>query len=179
VWRICIAVVLSAACAVASAATRSEKIRELMEAQGLVQMYEQQIQAGREHTRKIADDTVGKMLSTLNPPARVQTRIRDAARAFVLSAQPTWTARDIVEVWGKYYGAKFSDEELDQLLQYYRSPLGQKDVMASREALVPFTAEFQARYNKILEKATQAFAERLQAIVRDCNCKKRHETGGT
>lgn len=168
--------VLSAAWAVASAADRSEKIRELMDAQGLAQTFEQQIQAGKEQTRKIAEDMTAKMLSTLNPPAEFQAKIRDAARDFVEAAQPPWTARDIVDVWGKYYGEKFSDAELDQLLKYYRSPLGQKDVIASREALVPYTAEFQARYKLILEKATQQFAERVRAIVKHCNCKKRVES---
>ena len=73
---------------------------------------------------------------------------------------------------GKYYGAKFSDEELEQLLMYYRSRLGQKDAIASREALVPYTAEFQKHYKPILEKATQEFLDRLQAIRKECNCKK-------
>ena len=177
--RSCIAVVMSVVCAAASAADRSEKIRELMEAQGLVETFEQQIQAGREHTRKMADEMVGKVLSTLNPPPEFQAKFRDATRDFVEAAQSPWTARDIVEVWGKYYGAKFSDEELDQLLKYYRSPLGQKDAIASREALVPYTAEFQARYKPILDKATQEFLDRLKAVGKECNCKKPVESGGT
>jgi hypothetical protein len=172
------AVVLSVVCAASSAADRSEKIRELMEAQGLVETFEQQMEAGREHTRKIADEMVGKVLSTLNPPAEFQTKFKDAARDFVKAAQSPWTAQDIVEVWGKYYGAKFSDQELDQLLKYYRSPLGQKDAIASREALVPYAAEFQARYKPILEKATQEFLDRVQEIGKECNCKKRVESGG-
>jgi hypothetical protein len=165
-------------CAAASAADRSEKIRELMEAQGLVETFQQQLKAGREHTRKMADEMVGKVLSSLNPPVEFQVKFRDAARDFIVAAQAPWTARDIVEVWGKYYGAKFSDEELDQLLKYYRSPLGQKDALAAREALIPYTTEFQARYKPILDKAMQQFLNRLQAISKECNCKKRVEAGG-
>ena len=170
--RICIAVFLFAVCAAASAADRSEKVRELMEAQGLVQMFEQQLQASHERSWTLANQMMEKMLSNLNPPPDFQAKFRDAAGDFIKAAQAPWTGQDIVEVWAKYYGAKFSDEELDQLLKYYRSPLGQKDALASREAVGPYTAEFQARYKPILEKATQEFIERLQAIVRDCNCKK-------
>ena len=176
--RICIAVVFSLVCAAAPAADRSEKIRELMEAQGLVEMFEQQIQAGREQTRKMADEMIVKVLSTLNPPPEFQAKISDATRNFVEAAQCPWTSRDIVEVWGKYYGAKFSDKELDQLLKYYRSPLGQKDVIASREALVPYTAEPQERYKPILDKATQEFLNDLQVIGKECNCRKGAESGG-
>lgn len=143
-----------------------------MEAQGLVETFEQQIQAGRAHTQEMADQMVAKMLATLNPPAEFQAKIKDAARDFIKAAQPPWTGKDIVDVWSKYYGAKFSDDELDELLKYYRSPLGQKDVVASREALGPYTAEFQERYKPIMDKAVQEFVAHLQGIRKDCNCAK-------
>jgi hypothetical protein len=174
--RIGITVILWLVCVAASAADRSEKVHDLMEAQGLVQMFEQQLHAGREQTQRQAELTLEKMLSTLNPPAEFQAKLRAASSDFVKAALPPWTAKDIVEVWGKYYGSKFSDEELDELLSYYRSPLGQKDVLASRDALGPYTAEFQERYKPILEKATQEFAERLQVTVKECNCKKKGPT---
>jgi hypothetical protein len=34
------------------------------------------------------------------------------------------------------------------------------------------TAEFQKRYNPVIEKATQDFSARVQAIGAECNCKK-------
>lgn len=43
-----------------------EKIRELMEAQGLVQMFEQQMQAGKEQSRNAADDIAGKILGAFS-----------------------------------------------------------------------------------------------------------------
>jgi hypothetical protein len=58
-----------------------------MEAQGLVEMFEQQIQAGREQTRQMADEMIVKVLSTLNPPPEFQAKIRDATRNFVEAAQ--------------------------------------------------------------------------------------------
>jgi len=177
--RIGIAVILSLVCATATAGNRSDKIRALMEAQGLVKTFEQQIEANREHTRKMAEEMIEKELSTVTARADIQARFKEAARDYVEAAQSPFTAQDIIEAWGKYYGAKFSDEELDQLLNFYRSPLGQKDVIASREALVPYTAEFQARYKPILEKATQEFIDRIQAIVKTCQCKKQVESAGT
>jgi len=170
--RMLTALFLCAICAVSDAADRSEKIRELMELQGLVKMFDQQLQSGREQSRDMANQMLDKMLSTLHPPQEFQDRARQAAQEFVVAAQAPWSGQDIVDVWSKYYGAKFSDPELEQLLTYYRSPLGQKDVSASHEAIGPYTAEFQARYKPILDSATQQFIERLQAIIKDCNCKK-------
>jgi hypothetical protein len=170
--RICIGLVLFAFCSVASAADRSEKIRELMEAQGLVEMFQHQLEVGRDFAQKRADQMLDQALAGLNPPEDVKAKLRDAVHEFLQAARSPWTGQDIVDVWGKYYGSKFSDEELDQLVTYYRSPLGQKDAVASREALDPFMAEFRERYKPILDKAMQEYVARLQGIVKDCNCKK-------
>ena len=143
-----------------------------MELQGLVKMFDQQLQSSRERCRSMANQMLDKMLATLNPPEEFQGKFRQAAAEFVEAAQAPWTGQEIVEVWSKYYGAKFSDEELNQLLKYYRSPLGQKDVAASHEALGPYQAEFQARYQPVIDQATQQFIKRLQAIIKECNCKK-------
>ena len=97
--RICIAVVLFALTAAASAADRSEKIRELMEAQGQVEMFQHQMQVGREQTQKRADQLMDQVLSTLNPSEDVKGKLRDAVREFLRAAQSPWTAQDIVDVW--------------------------------------------------------------------------------
>jgi hypothetical protein len=143
-----------------------------MEAQGLVQTFDQQIQMGREHTRTLANQMIEKVLANFDPPPAFQTKFKGAMNEFIKDAQPPWTGKEIVDVWSKYYGASFTDDELDQLLAYYQSPLGKKDVLATREALVSYTAEFQKRYNPIIEKATQHFIARVQAIGAECNCKK-------
>jgi hypothetical protein len=86
--------------------------------------------------------------------------------------QSPLTARDLVDMWAKYYGAKFSDDELDGILKYYQSPLGQKEVLASREAMTDYRQELQQLYDPVLKKATDDFIKRLQEIVVRCNCKK-------
>ena len=170
--RILTVLFLCFVCSVSHAADRSDKIRELMELQGLVKMYDQMLQNGHEHSRVVANQTLEKVLTNLNPPDEFKNKLRQAATEYFESMQAPWTGQDIVEVWSKYYGAKFSDAELDQLLEYYRSPLGQKDVASARDAMGPFTAEFQARYKPIIDKATQQFTDRIQVIIKECNCQK-------
>jgi len=53
--RIGITLILWLVCVAASAADRSEKIHDIMEAQGLAQMFEQQLQAGTEQTQSQAE----------------------------------------------------------------------------------------------------------------------------
>jgi hypothetical protein len=45
---------------------------------------------------------------------------------------------DAVLAWGRFYSQGLTDQELDAILAYYRSPLGQKDVRASQAALPQF-----------------------------------------
>jgi hypothetical protein len=170
--RVLVVMFLCAVCSLSQAADRSEKIRELMELQGLVKMFDQQLQSGREHARSMADQMLDKMLTSLNPPEEFKGKLKQAAEEFVEAAQTPWTAQEVVDAWSKYYGAKFSDNELDQLLKYYRSSVGQKDVTVSHEALVLLQAEFRERYTPVMDQATQQFIKRIQTITEECNCKK-------
>ncbi|MBK8816545.1 MAG: DUF2059 domain-containing protein [Methylococcaceae bacterium] len=65
--------------------------------------------------------------------------------------QGKWTAEEIVSVWSKYYGSKFTDSELDQLIAFYLSDIGQKDVQASKTAENEVTQYFQNE-NEIIMK---------------------------
>ena len=163
---------LLAACSVADATERSEKIRSLMEAQGLVATFDQQIQAGRAQSKRVADQMLDQLLQGLNPNEEFKHKFRSAVGEFVQQLQPPWSAQQIVDVWSGIYGEQVSDQELDELLAFYRSPLGKKEVAASRTSLPKFNAYFQERYKPILEKATAAYVERLKAIAADCHCNK-------
>ena len=36
----------------------------------------------------------------------------------------------------------------------------------------PYQAEFRERYKSVMDQATQQFIKRLQAIIKECDCKK-------
>ena len=172
--RFLIAMVLSAFCANAySAPSRIEKIESLMRAQGLVEMFDQQLQLGREACKKQADDMLSQMFASLKVTPEYDAKLREAAHAFVEEAGLNWTARDIVDAWAQYYAPNFTDAELDQLLAFYESPLAQKEVAVSRAAMAQLSAEFQKRSEPIVQAATQNFIDRVQQIAKDCNCNKK------
>ncbi|AXV84556.1 DUF2059 domain-containing protein (plasmid) [Ralstonia syzygii subsp. celebesensis] len=155
-----------------AAADRTEKIQKLMQAQGLSQMFEQQIASGREFSRKQADRMMAQVLAGMNADAAYRKRFKDAMEAFIADMQPSWSAGEMVAIWSRLFGAKFTDEELDQLIAFYTSPLGQKEVAASRDALPAFNQLFQARYKPIQERATTAFLQRIQQLKTECRCDK-------
>lgn len=159
-------------CHPAHADQRGDKIKALMDAQGLVVTFEQQLSAGREYNQRQAREMQDQMLNGLNLNEQFRTQLQLAVEEFTTAVQPPWGAQEIVNAWAQYYGESFNDEELDRLLAHYTSPLAQKEVSASRQALARFSQHFQTLYSPIVEQATAAYTKRLQTIVQECNCRK-------
>jgi len=143
-----------------------------MRAQGLVAAFEEQLQLSREACKKQAEAVLSQIFETLKVTPEFDAKFREAALAYVEAAQPAWTARDIVDAWAQYYSPHFTDDELDQLLAFYESPLAQKEVAANKEAMALLSAHFQEQSGPIVQAATQKFLARAQEIVQECNCAK-------
>lgn len=176
--RVIIAVIVVALCSSARASDRIAKIKALMDAQGLVQLFDEARERSRQRCQEQSQEMMDQMLAGLNASPEVQKQIREAANDFIKAAQATWTSQDIVDEWAKVYGAQFSDEELDQLLAYYTSPLGKKDTLVTRTSLPELSKHFAELSKPIVEQATKGYVARLKEIVQNCNCKKSDEKRG-
>ena len=155
------------------AADRNEKVAELMEAQGLVTMFQQQMAAGRRSAREQADQMLEQFTKTLKPTAEYDQKFRAALMDYVNAMDAPWSAQDIVDVWAQIYGSKFSDAELDGLLAWYTSPLGRKDTAASQSAWPAFEAHFKDLSKPIVQRETQKLLERIKSIAKECNCERK------
>lgn len=165
----CLLLIFSTTCV---AGDRTEKVRALTEAQGLVQMFEQQLEAGKLQGRQQAQRILDQFMAQLKPTKEFEARFRSAAQDFHNSLENSWSAQEIVEVWAKAYGSYFTDQELDQLVLYYTSPLGKKDVLSSQEAMPELNNHFVSLSKPIIERATNDFIQRLQLIAKECRCRK-------
>jgi hypothetical protein len=155
----------------AGAADRTAKIQALMEAQGLLQMWDQQMELGKEESRKQAQQLIDQMLSSITPTPELEAHLRSALDEFMKALEPSWTAQDIVAVWADNYGVQFTDQELDGLLAYYTSPLGKKDVAAAQAALPTFMNHFMELSKPLMESATQTYIQRLQDATKGAKAK--------
>ena len=156
----------------ATAQERHEVIKQIMEAQGLIQTFEQQIALGRKQSEEQGRAMVNQMMAGLNPSPEFKKRFDGAFQSFIAEVDAPWGADEIVAVWGKYYGQHFSDSELGQLLAHYRTPLAQKEVVASRQALVDFSNYFAEAGKPIAERAVANFIANLRLIAKECNCRR-------
>ena len=165
-------VCLGLLCASAYGADRAATIKALLEAQGLLETFEQQRIAGEAAGRKFADEIIAQALKELSAPEKVEPQIREAMEAFASEGPPPKTSEQLVDLWANLYGKKFSDQELADLLKFYSSRLGQKEVAASRAAIGEFTAIAESEMDGVMGAAMQRLMDRLKKIIRDCNCKK-------
>lgn len=165
----CLLALVSSACI---SADRTDRVRVLLEAQGLVQMFEQQIDAGKLEQRKQAKQVLDQFMAQLNPTKEFDSRFRAAFEDFLKALDPPWTAQDIVTVWAQEYGVRFTDQELDALVAHYTSPLGKKDVMATQAAMPALMSHFSSLSTQVIERATKDYIQRLQLIARECSCTK-------
>jgi len=152
---------------------RSNKVRNLMEAQGLLSMFEQQLTFSKVQNEKVGQQMIEQMLSQLNPNEEFQTRFKAALLTFIKKVETPWSADEIVSVWSEYYGAQFSDKELDLLVGFYTSDIGKKEVSASQIALVKFSEHFQMLGEPIVKKAMQEYIDELKITAKECNCAKK------
>ena len=155
-----------------AASEREAKIRILMEAQGLLEIFENQIELGKIQGEKAGQQMMDQMLSQLNPDEEFKSRFKSAFSNFIGKLQAPWGAGEIVNVWARYYGKHFNETELDQLIAFYTSPLGEKEVAASKSALPEFTTHFQKLGQPIFTQATQDYIKELKIIAKECKCKR-------
>jgi uncharacterized protein DUF2059 len=80
--------------------------------------------------------------------------------------------RYFVARWSDIYGRRFTTEELEQLLVFYSSPLAQREIVVSRESMQQLMTSLQDEDRPRHEAATRTYIANLQAIIRDCKCKK-------
>ncbi|MCK5729342.1 MAG: DUF2059 domain-containing protein [Methylococcales bacterium] len=158
----------------AQADARTDKVETLMKTLGLVEMFEQRIQMSKVRNEQIGKQAIKQILEGLNPPAEMQKKMTKTFLAYMKKVESPWTSDEIVKVWVKYYGANFSEKELDQLIQFYSSPLGKKDVNESKKAMANFSQEFQEKGDKIRTKALGEYVTDLKQIIKECtDCTKK------
>ncbi len=156
--------IISTSSAFAGEASKPEKLKELMQLQGLYEMIEQQ----KDYCEVQAKSIGSKMFEQLQkqlPGMSISTSIEKAYQRFLVMAKAAWTTEEAVAAFAKFYGPNVTEDEIDKMISYYKSPAGQKDVQATKKAMPLWTQFFADKNNEVLEKATQAYFSELKAIV--------------
>jgi hypothetical protein len=151
---------------------RDTKLKTLMEAQGVLEMFESQMEMEKVQNMKMGQQMLSEMFSQISPNEEFQVRFSNAYNSYLQKVQLPWGVEEIVKVWGQYYGKNFTDKELGQLTEFYTSPLGRKEVAAGKSALPEFSMHFQKLGEPIFTKAIQEYISEIKLLAEKCNCQK-------
>ena len=103
---------------VSAADETTEKVRQLVEAQGLLDGWSAQLEAGRQASEMQGQQIMDQILAALNPNDEFRARFEEAFSSFLEATTTPWTAEYLVEVYATHYGPNFSDDELDRLIAF-------------------------------------------------------------
>lgn len=170
-----IALLLTASYAFADEASKTAKLKELAKIQGLNEIIEQQRSYCQEQIKIIAPKMLHEV-KTQFPGLKKTTlaALENAYRKFLNAAKPAWTTEEAVNAWSLYYGLNVTEDELDSILAFYKSPIGQKGTEAAKIAMQQWAIFFMEKNNVTLEKAAQAYISELKAIIK-AESKKRYK----
>jgi len=161
-----VVLLLVSSAAIADPTARDETIAALVRATGLEEMLEQSRQQAREQAGQISDQMLQEVLKGANALTPDQNEaIASASRTFAQSCAETLDVKDAISAWSRFYAANLSDEELKQILAYYTSPVGRKDVAASQAALPQWQAHLAATNSMKMQAAIEKYVADLKQIV--------------
>jgi hypothetical protein len=87
---------------------------------------------------------------------KVNSKIEAAYIHYIERCSSLWTADELVEIWSGRYGKNLTDDDLTQILAYYQSAIGKKDVAATQAATIGFTQTMMVQGKKRINDAISA-----------------------
>lgn len=150
----------------APAATREETIAELIKVSGIAEMLDQARDATRQSAARALQDVFRKAIADGDPPtAEQQAQLNAAAARLIEAAVSSTSTGEAVAAWGRFYAADLTDEDLTRILAFYSSPLGQKDIAATKAGLPLWQQYLEARQSEALRIAGEQFTAEVRRIL--------------
>lgn len=147
--------------------SKTDKIKELMKIQGIYDLIKQ-AQISTQETLKSNASAMLQQLQSKFPTSNlsVNPNFKTALEKFLTQAgKPVPETEEAVRVWGQLYGSLLTEDDLDKILAYSRSPIGQKDIDATKKAQQEFNKYFIEQVNQHVKKASEEFHNELRTIL--------------
>jgi hypothetical protein len=143
---------------------RAQKIAELVKVTKLDDMFDQQISQSRASYAAFGRRVFAQMIEESGTTDAAKRARLDAIFArYIANGASSWTPEELVAIWTRHFGQGLDEDDLDRILDFYRSSAGQKLVAASQVAMAGFTTEVVAATQDRLRRAV----ERLKADLKE------------
>jgi hypothetical protein len=142
--------------------SRALIVREIVEVQGIRKMFEEQYAQQRS-----AIAAQGKQLYTqivAGDDAKESKKSKEILMRFLTNTSDMISVDEMTNRWMSYYGTQLSEKELKDILAYYKTEIGKKDVAATQAAMTPFTAWFLQESQQRGEKLMAEFIREMENL---------------
>jgi len=146
--------------------SKAAKVAELIQLRGLAQMMAQSRAVGQAAAQKTVQSMAEQVFAKFPTiPPEKRARIEEAAQQVMRDVDSGFDQDDALRAWGRFYSDNLTETELDAILAYYRSPVGQKDVSASRAAQPQYQHYIIEKSTAVMSTAIANYTAALRSIV--------------
>jgi len=145
---------------------RQDKIARILEAQGLEQTFQQQLERSNTSARDVGESVYRTfLLKNAGPDGKANPLLEGIFRSYLERSARLFSARELVNSYASYYGLGMSDADLDAVLAYYTSSVGRRDTASSQAAMAGFSDTMAAEGEKRLNASIGRLMFELKAAT--------------
>src|SRR5438132_11224665 len=144
------------------------KLAKLMRLTGLDRTIEKKQASCKKQAEAVREQTMEQLKGTFpDEHSRFWKEFDEAYDRFIEASKPSWTIQEAVDRYAELYGASVTEEELDRILEFYKSPIGKKAIAASQAAAPKWTEFRMAQQQEVFQKTYRTFLADLSRIARE------------
>jgi hypothetical protein len=141
----------------ADEASKNAKLHELASLRGLKQILNIQNNISVINMKLDMKKVVENLLSGTKITEENKKTIIEIAQRYINNATKPIDYDDAERSWCIYYGENITEEELDEIISFYKSPIGTKDIQAELKLQSDWTNELSEKRLKIMNKAMSSY----------------------
>jgi len=142
---------------------KQRRIAELVRTIRMQDMFDEQLMQTRAAYSQLGKKLLEQILSeSPDIDAEKRARLEGIFARYMEKGASRWKAEELVAIWSRHYGENLSNDELDQIIAFYKSPIGQKDIDATRAATLAYTTEVTASAQARIQDAVKQLAAELR-----------------
>ena len=150
----------------AFASTKEDLVDEIIKLKGIELIYQELKEDSIKQSEAQVESMVSQFKSQLDMiPKEVMDEIWEAAEQCVSEMSKSWSVDGVIAYQRKLMLDFYTKEELAELVEFYRTPLGQKTIEAGRQFSPRIQKYIIERSTPITKKATQTYISDLKKII--------------
>jgi hypothetical protein len=142
--------------------TRASIIRQIVEVQGVRQMFAEQYTQQRNAIEAEAKQLYTQIIAS--DGGKESEKSKEIFIRFMTKTSEMISVSEMTNRWISYYGTQLSDKDLKDILAYYKTETGKKDIAATRAAMTPFIAWLLQESQKRGEQLMAEFIQEMENL---------------